>query len=59
MDFFNRFNYTIFNDPGDAYNAMSLLDSPNFGVITDQAGSPQNGDFAGPRRVQAGLRVEF
>jgi hypothetical protein len=54
VDSFNLFNHTIFSDP-----QVSLLSPANFGVITQQAGNPAQGDFAGARRVQAGLRVEF
>jgi hypothetical protein len=54
VDAFNLFNHTIFADP-----QMSLLAPSNFGVITQQAGNPSQGDFAGPRRIQAGLRIEF
>jgi hypothetical protein len=54
VDSFNLFNHTIFADP-----QMSLLSPATFGVITQQAGNPGQGDFAGPRRLQAGLRIEF
>jgi hypothetical protein len=59
MDFFNLFNHPVFQDPGGSYYSMSLQDPADFGVITNQAGSPSAGDFAGPRRIQAGLRLEF
>jgi len=55
FDFFNMFNHVIFSDP----SSMSLLDPANFGVITQQAGNPAYADFAGPRRIQVGLRLEF
>ncbi len=54
-DFFNLFNHPSFNDP-----ALSLLSPASFGVISAQAvGNPARADFAGPRRVQFGLRLEF
>lgn len=54
-DFFNIFNHTVFNDP-----SLSLLSPAAFGVISSQlTGNPARGDFAGPRRVQFGLRVDF
>ena len=59
MDFFNLFNHPVFQDPQGCYNCMSLQDPADFGVLTTQAGNPGVGDFAGPRRIQAGLRVEF
>ncbi len=46
FDMINAFNRVEFNDPG-----MSILDRPSFGVITSQ--------FAGPRQIQLGLRIEF
>jgi hypothetical protein len=55
LDAFNLFNHVIFSDPG----SMSLNDPANFGVITNQAGNPSAMDFAGPRRLQAGLRFDF
>jgi Carboxypeptidase regulatory-like domain len=55
VDFFNLFNHPVFEVP----SSMSLLDPAGFGVITQQAGSPSAGDFAGPRRIQVGARLEF
>lgn len=54
-DFFNLFNHTVFNDP-----VLSLLTPASFGVISSQlTGNAARGDFAGPRRIQFGLRFEF
>jgi carboxypeptidase family protein len=54
-DFFNLFNHTVFNDP-----VLSLIQPATFGVISSQlTGNASRGDFAGPRRIQFGLRVEF
>jgi hypothetical protein len=39
---------------------LSLLSPAAFGVISSQlTGNPARGDFAGPRRIQFGLRVDF
>jgi hypothetical protein len=46
FEFFNLFNHVIFANP-----SLNLFARPNFGVITGQANSP--------RRIQAGLRVEW
>jgi hypothetical protein len=46
LDLINAFNHVEFNDPG-----LSLLNPAAFGVITSQ--------FAGPRAIQFGFRVEF
>ena len=54
-DFFNIFNHPSFADP-----ALSILSNTSFGVISSQlTGNPARGDFAGPRRIQFGLRFEF
>ena len=54
-DFFN-----IFNHPGFADPSLSLLSSTSFGVISSQlTGNASRGDFAGPRRIQFGLRFDF
>jgi hypothetical protein len=54
-DFFNLFNHTVFNDP-----VLSLIQPATFGVISSQlTGNASRGDFAGPRRIQFGLRFEF
>jgi hypothetical protein len=58
-DFFNLFNHPTFDDPGFG-GGLSLNSPANFGVISTQASSLLAGvDFAGPRRIQIGLRVEF
>ena len=46
FDMINAFNHVEFNDPNTSY-----LNRANFGVLTSQ--------FAGPRQIQFGLRVEF
>jgi hypothetical protein len=58
-DFFNLVNHPTFDDPG--FGSGLLLSSPStFGVISNQATSSlQAVDFAGPRRIQFGLRLEF
>ncbi len=54
-DFFNIFNHPVFTDP-----SLSILTPASFGVISSQlTGNPARGDFAGPRRIQFGLRLEF
>jgi hypothetical protein len=59
VDFFNIFNHPHFNNPGDG-TGMSFLSPSNFGVISSQAtGDANAADFAGPRRIQFGLRFEF
>jgi hypothetical protein len=56
FDFFNIFNKVNFSTP-----SLTVLDPANFGVVTGQvAPNPGIGDTnVGPRRIQAGLRVEF
>ncbi len=54
-DFFNIFNHPSFTDPSLSWNSPA-----GFGVITTQLnGNAARGDFAGPRRIQFGLRIEF
>src|SRR5262249_53288339 len=54
-DFFNIFNHPDFADP-----SLSLINATSFGVISSQlTGNAARGDFAGPRRVQLGLRFDF
>lgn len=54
-DFFNIFNHPSFSDP-----SLSLNTPASFGVVTAQLnGNAARGDFAGPRRIQFGLRLEF
>ena len=54
-DFFN-----IFNHPGFADPSLSISSPAGFDVISSQlVGNAAYGDFAGPRRIQLGLRLEF
>jgi len=46
LDLINALNHVEFNDP-----SLSLTNPAAFGVLTSQ--------FAGPRALQFGLRVEF
>ncbi len=46
LDLINAFNHVEFNDP-----SLSLLNPAAFGVLSSQ--------FAGPRALQFGLRIEF
>ncbi len=55
FDFFNILNHPILRDP-----TLSLNTPSSFGVITSQLeGNPARADFSGPRRIQAGLRIDF
>lgn len=56
FDFFNLFNKVNFSTP-----SLTILDPANFGVVTSQvAPNPGIGDTnVGPRRIQAGLRIDF